>query len=259
MTLQSLKDRSLGVVVPLLLLFSWEFLTRYEIVATQVLVPPRQVYETFMQLLESGELNANLKVSLLRVGAGFVIGATAGFLLGAAMGIFRPVERYVGPIFHAARQIPLLGWLPLIILACGIGEVYKVVFIAIGSLYPLALKTFDGIKGVSHQYVEVARVFAFSRVRLLTTVLLPAALPSIISGLRLSLQMAWMSVIGAELVAASEGIGYMMVMGRQLFQMDVVMVGVIVIGVVGFLLNQIFVVLETRLLGWRRTFNTKQA
>lgn len=255
MTAQRVKDSAIGLVVPLSLVLLWELLTRRELVPVQVLVPPGQVLATFLDMARSGELSSGLTISLLRVGSGFLAGATGGFLFGSAMGLSKTVAGYAGPLFNAVRQVPLLGWLPLLILCFGIGELYKVSFIAIGAFYPMALKTFEGIRGVPHSYVEVVRVLEFSRLQLLGKVLLPAALPSIIHGLRLSLGMAWMSVIGAELVAASEGIGYLMIMGRQLFQMDVVMVGVIVIGMIGFVLNQGFVLLERRFLSWRTTYN----
>lgn len=257
MNLQTVIDKGLGLVVPLFMLIAWEAATRLGIVPITLLVPPRQVLETFQSLVSAGELQDGLKVSLARVGAGFLLGASAGFLLGSAMGLSRTIERYVGPLFHSIRQVPLLGLMPLLMLCLGIGELFKVVFIAIGALYPMTLKTYEGIRGVPRSYVEVVRVFEYSRFKLLCKVLLPAALPSIIYGLRLSLGMAWMLVVGAELVAASEGVGYMMTMGRQLFQMDVVLVGVIVIGTVGFMLNQLFVMIETRYLGWRKAFTPK--
>ena len=113
MTTQRIKDSAIGLIVPLLLLAAWEILTRREIVPVQVLVPPGQVYATFLDMVRSGELPTGLKISLLRVGSGFVVGAGAGFLLGAAMGLSSTVAGYAGPLFNAMRQVPLLGWLVL--------------------------------------------------------------------------------------------------------------------------------------------------
>jgi sulfonate transport system permease protein len=121
----------------------------------------------------------------------------------------------------------------------------------------MTLKTYDGIKGVPASYLEVVRVFEYGWFRLLLTVILPSALPSIITGLRLSLSEAWMLVIGAELVAAGEGIGNVMVIARRLFQTDVVMVGVIVIAITGFAMDKLLGLLETRFLGWHRIQNAR--
>ncbi len=257
MKLRILKNKLFGLVVPLLLLLAWHLITKRELVSPQLLPPPGMLFETWWDMHKSGELATNMKMSLLRVGAGFLLGATAGFLLGTAMGLWKTVEQYLGPLFNFVRQVPIVAWLPFLVLWLGIDELFKIVFISLGALIPMTLKTFDGIKGVSHPYVEVARVFEFGRVKLLRRIMLPAALPSIITGLRLSLGEAWMLVVGAELVAASAGIGNVMTVARRLFQTDVVLVGVIVISITGFVMDRILSLLETRFLGWRRTFNPR--
>lgn len=251
MKLQTIKDKLMGLVLPLLLLAVWEYLTRRELVSPQLLPSPRMLFDTWWELQKSGELAENMRASLLRVSAGFLLGASAGFLLGTAMGLWSSVEQYLGPLFNCVRQVPIVAWLAFLILMLGIDEMFKIVFIALGALIPMTLKTLEGIKGVPHSYLEVARAFEFSRTRLLARIILPAALPSIISGLRLSLSEAWMLVVGAELVAASIGIGNVMTLARRLFQTDVVLVGVIVIAVTGFVMDQLLGLLETRFLSWR--------
>ena len=255
MKLQTIKDTLLALVVPLLLLVAWEYITTRELVSTQLLPPPGMLFETWLDLQQSGELAENMKISLFRVSAGFLLGATSGFLLGTAMGLWKSVERYLGPLFNCVRQVPIVAWLAFLILWLGIDEMFKIVFIALGAMIPMTLKTLEGVKGVSHSFLEVGWVFEYSRLKLLARILLPAALPSIIAGLRLSLSEAWMLVVGAELVASSVGIGNVMTVARRLFQTDVVLVGVIVIAITGFAMDKVLGLLETRLLGWRRSFS----
>jgi sulfonate transport system permease protein len=249
------KDLLLGGLFPLLLLIAWETLTRLELVPSQLLVPPKQVFSTFVDLMQSGELPTHLKISIIRVLEGFALGATLGFVVGAVLGLSKRAEQYGGPFLKVLLQIPILGWMPFLMLCLGFGELFKIVFISLGAFYPMTLNTYEGIKGVSNEYREVGRVFEFGRFRLLREIIIPSAIPSIFTGIRLGLGTAWMLIVGAELVAATEGVGFMMTMGRQLFQLDVVMVGVIVIGTTGYLMNHILKVAEQRLLHWRTTLH----
>ena len=203
-------------------------------------------------MLHSGELADNMKVSLVRVLLGFLLGAATGFLLGTAMGVWRSFEQYFSPLFNCIRQIPIVAWLPFFIIWFGIDELFKVVFIAVGTMIPVAVKTLEGIKGVPAAYLEVVRLFEFGWFRTLRIVIIPSALPSIITGLRLGLSEAWMLVVGAELVAASAGIGNIMTVARRLFQTDVVLVGVIVIAVTGYLMDRLLKLLEIRLVRWHK-------
>jgi sulfonate transport system permease protein len=255
MKLQKLKNLLLGLIIPLILLALWDFITRRELVSIQLLPPPKMLFDTWWDMQISGELAVNMKVSLLRVSLGFLLGASAGFLLGTAMGLWKTVEQYLAPLFTCVRQIPIVGWLPFLILWLGIDELFKIAFIALGTLIPMTVKTYEGIKGVPASYLEVVRVFEFGWFRTLRTVIIPAALPSIITGLRLGLSEAWMLVVGAELIASSAGIGNVMIVARRLFQSDVVLVGVVVIAITGYVMDRMLGLLETRLLGWRRTFD----
>ncbi len=253
--LNKIKNKSLGFIIPAVLLIAWEITTHLELFPRQLLVPPEQVIFTFLDLLKKGDLIVHLKISLIRVIAGFTTGTLAGFILGTTMGLSKNVERYVAPSFHCVRQIPVLGWIPLLMLWLGVGEIFKIVFIAIGAFYPMTLNTFEGIRGVPREYIEVARVFEYSKLKLLQKVILPVALPNILTGIRIGLGMSWMFVVGAELIAASEGIGYLMSWGRQLFQLDIVMMGVVIIGIIGLIMHHIVRLIEFYFLGWRRTFN----
>lgn len=257
MKIEKLKNVLIGLIVPLTVLVAWVLVTRNELFSAQLLPPPQMLFETWLDMQRSGELADNMNVSLARVVLGFLMGAVTGFLLGTAMGVWRSVDQYLSPLFNCLRQIPIVGWLPFFILLLGIDELFKIVFIAVGTLIPVAVKTHEGVKGVPRAYLEVVKVFEFGWFRTLRTVIIPAALPSIITGLRLGLSEAWMLVVGAELVAASAGIGNVMTIARRLFQTDVVLVGVIVIAVTGYLMDRFLGLLESRYIGWRRVDSTR--
>ncbi|MEH3085117.1 MAG: ABC transporter permease subunit [Xylophilus ampelinus] len=239
--------------VPLAALALWWLAARHEWVAPQVLPAPATVRDTFLDLLRSGELAENLRVSLRRVAAGFGAGAAAGLALGVAMGLSRGVKDYVYPLFKAFSQIPVLGWLPLLMLLVGIDEALKVILIAKAAAVPIAINAYKGIQGVPTQCIELARVYGFTRRQLLSKVVFPSALAPIWNGIRYGLTHAWLALVVVELLASSEGIGFMIVYGRQLFQLDVVMAAVAVVGAVGFALDKALALVEARLLRWRRT------
>jgi sulfonate transport system permease protein len=168
------------------------------------------------------------------------------------MGLSKTFEAYVGPIFKALSSVPILGWLPLVIVLAGIDEALKVTIIAIGCVVPVTINTFEGVRNVPRGLVEVAKVFQFNDFQLLRKVVLPAAAPSVYTGISLSISHAWKALVAVELMASSEGIGFLMVMGRQLFQLDVVLATIVVIGLVGLLLDQLLRLSERHFLRWRK-------
>jgi sulfonate transport system permease protein len=244
-----------GIALPLIMIISWEIISRWKIISPAILPPPAKIVSTFISLLKDGVLIFNLKTSLVRVTEGFLIGTSAGLVLGILMGLSKTIEKMVGPLFHAIRQVPRVGWIPLIIIWFGIGEISKIVFISMGAFFPTVLNTFQGIRSVGKEYIEVAQVFEYNQIRLLQKVILPAALPSIFTGVRFSLSVSWMMVVAAELfMATSAGIGNMLAEGREHSRMDIVIVGIIVIGIIGLFMNQFVGLIETRLLRWRKIF-----
>lgn len=238
--------------VPLAVLLLWHIAARNEWIAPQVLPSPEAVAATFAEALRSGELLDNLRISLWRVFAGFGVGLVGGLLIGTAMGLSPTFKDYVYPLFKAFAQVPVLGWLPLLMLLVGIDETLKIILIAKASLVPIALNTYKGIQNVPTRYIEVARVFRFSRWQLLSRVVFPAAAAPIWNGVRYGFTHAWLALVVVELLASSEGLGYMIVFGRQLFQLDVVLAAVVMVGLVGFVLDKMLALIETRLLRWRR-------
>jgi len=256
-----LGRRSLGWLLPVALLGLWTLITEKGWAPPQLLPAPRLVLDTIIDLAKSGELLTNYAISLARVTAGFFVGAVLGALIGTGMGLSRRFEQYVYPLFNALSQVPVLGWLPLAMMVFGIGEELKIVIIAQASLVPVAINVLSGIRRVPVQYLEVARVFEYSRGQLLRRVLFPATVPSLFVGIRYGLTLAWLSLVTVELLASSEGLGFLIVWGRQLFQLDLVLAAIISVGVVGLLLDKGLAALESRLLRWRQeaNFGTNQA
>lgn len=238
--------------VPLALLLLWELAARAGWVPSQVLPAPSLVGQTLAQLAYSGELWDHLSISLVRVAAGFALGLAGGLALGTALGLSPLLRDYVYPGFKALSQVPALGWLPFLMLLVGLDETLKFLLIAKATLVPVTLNTCEGIRGVPQRFVEVARVFGFSRWQLLSRVVFPAAAAPIWSGVRYGLTHAWLALVVVELLASSEGIGFLVVYGRQLFQLDVVLAAVAVIGALGFLLDKALARTEAQVLAWRK-------
>ncbi|SMC29941.1 sulfonate transport system permease protein [Andreprevotia lacus DSM 23236] len=242
----------LALPVPLAILAFWQAAAVYEWVPAQILPSPSAVAATFVDLLRSGELQSNLLISFWRVLWGFLAGAGAGLLLGVGMGLSPLVKDYLYPSFKTFAQVPALGWLPLLMMLVGIDEALKIVLIAKASLVPVTLNTYKGLQGVPTRYIEVAKVYGFSRWQLLRKVVLPAAFPPIWNGVRYGLTHAWLALVAVELLASSEGLGFLIVYGRQLYQLDVVLAAVVVVGAVGLLLDLALAQVEKYLLRWRR-------
>jgi sulfonate transport system permease protein len=241
-----------GLVLPLLLIGAWELSTRFGWVNTRLVVPPTRVLQTALRELTSGELLGHLLSSLARDLGGALLGSVAGIAIGSLLGLSRIWERLLGSSFHAAKQVAIFAWIPLMSVWLGTGEAAKVVFIALAAFYPVALNTFEGIRSVAPEHVEVARVFRFSRTEVLRRVVFPGAAPSILAGIQLALVYSWLATIGAEyLLAAGPGIGNLMIDGREQFQMDKVLVGIILVGGVGFSISSLASLLERRTLSWR--------
>jgi sulfonate transport system permease protein len=237
----------LPLLVPAAVVLAWQVTAQRGLLPVQILPPPALVVSTFGDLLRDGTITTDLLISLWRITIGFLIGSAAGLVLGAAMGLSRAVDEYCGPLFRALAQIPSLGWVPILILIFGLDEIVKYLIIAKACFIPTTLATAQGIRNVPRQYLEVASVLRLSRRSVLTKVALPGALPTIFGGLRLALSHAWIALIVVEMLAATEGVGYMMVWGRTLFQIDIVIVGMILIGIIGFVMDVGLIRLERRL------------
>lgn len=240
-----------GVTPPLLLIGAWQAASASGLFPAQVLVPPTEVARTLVDLIGNGELLHHLGESLFRLLFGFMAGSLAGLAFGAALAQSRWIEALFGPLFQAIRQVPVLAFIPMLVLLLGIEEGFKIVVVAVAAFFPVALATFDGVRGVPRTWLEVARVYRTPLVPFVTRILLPATIPPVLTGLRLGLTRAWLVLVAAELLAADSGLGQMMEMGRQLFRIDVVLAGVVVSGLIGFALDRGAKWIERRATRWR--------
>jgi sulfonate transport system permease protein len=247
-----LRRASRGVVLPILCLLLWEMTSHLRLIDPRILPPLEQVARTAFEQVMHEHLLYNLAASLMRDVSGFAIGTFIGIGLGTVLGLSRLADRLLTPTFNAVRQVAVLAWIPLISIWFGFGEAAKIVFIVAAAVIPVVLNTYEGMRGASTQLVEVARALKFSRWQLVTRLYLPAALPSILTGVHLALIYSWVASVGAEyFMTVGPGIGGLIIAGREQFRMDKVMLGILVLGVVGFLINHGASVIEARLLRWR--------
>lgn len=189
-------------------------------------------------MIVNGDLAANLGISLKRVALGFAAGAASGLLLGTLIGLSRTIEALLKPTLTAFVQVPVLAWIPMLMIPFGIGETLKLVAIGMAAFTPVVMNTAKGFHQVPKNLVEIGTIYRLNWVQRTLHIMLPGALPAIFVGLRLSLTYAWHSLVVVELVASTEGIGYMAVMARQMFQLDVMLATMMVIGIVGFALDR---------------------
>jgi sulfonate transport system permease protein len=239
----------LAWVLPLGILLLWCLGSHYRWMSEQILPSPLLVWQTLLELSRE-QLWTHLGVSLQRLSYGLLGGVAAGILLGALLGISSHAERLIYPTFSALAQIPTLAWIPLFMLLFGIGETLKLVVLIKAVIVPVSVHTLVGIRDAQPQLREAAAVLRLPGLLRLRRLLIPAALPSFMAGLRLALATGWSSLLAVELLASSEGIGYLMVWGRQLFMLDIVFVCILVIGLLGILLDRTLQWLDRRLIDW---------
>ncbi|WP_197672980.1 ABC transporter permease [Verrucomicrobium sp. GAS474] len=241
----------LGFLVPLLVLGIWSLASAREWLPPNILPSPVAVAHSFADLISGGDLLSNLGTSLLRVLKGFLLGGSIGLVLGCAMGFSPVVESWIGPLFRAIAQIPSIALIPLLIQFLGIDEALKLFIMAKSCAIPITFTSSDGIRNIPVQYIEVGKVLRLRRRTILRRVILPGALPSLFTGIRQGLSHVWVSLVAVEILASTEGIGYLMSWGRQIFQLDQVFVCIVVIGLVGFLFDFGLRRAEARLLRWK--------
>lgn len=241
-----------GLVLPLLILVAWDLLARRGGSLGFAFVSLDQLGRAFVDMVSSGSLPRHVGASLLRVAIGLSVGGLGGVLIGAAMALSPALDKVVGPVFHAIRQVPTLGWIPLLGLWFGYGELPKDLIVIKAAMFPLVLNTYEGLKGVKAAQIDVGRVLTLNPLQLFFKVRLPAALPMILTGLQQALAFCWIACIGVEILFGSgDGIGAMIETGQIEGRMDVVLIGVIFVGLIAFTLTRLFTRLAAPALRWR--------
>ncbi len=245
--------RPWGILPILVFLGGWEITARLKVIPGHFFFPPfSSVVQEFYYLILNGVLVENFLRSLLRVLIGFSTGSIAGLMVGIMMGWKETVNKALHPIFSLFYPIPALGWLPILMLWFGIGEILPIAIIFICSFFPVLYNTVTGIKTVNPDFIKVAETLGASKKKILTTVLIPLALPNIFTGLRLEAGMAWRVIIAAEMVAIPTGIGALLMKAESLIRIDIIIVCLMVLSVMCLSFEKFFLLMERKLTGkWR--------
>lgn len=245
--------RLAGFLLPVILAILWEILVRAGLANGRLMPPPSVVGKTLWQLAVSGELWTHAAATLWRVAAGFGIGAAVGTALGALTGALPLARGLLDPTLQALRAIPSIAWVPLFILWFGIFEASKVALIAVGVFFPVYLGVAAAILSIDRKIVEVGRVFRLGKLAMVRRVLLPAILPDWFTALRGGLGLGFMFVVAAEIMGASEGLGYLLVDGQQLGRPDTIIAAIIAFAVLGKLADGLLLALTRPFLAWQDT------
>ncbi len=246
----------LAWLLPVLTLMAAEAAGRLGWVSSNLLPTPSDVARALFDLGGQAVLG-HVAASTARVGAGFTIGAALALIVGSLVGLSATARAVLDPSFQALRAIPSLAWVPLLLLWLGIGEAPKLAMIAIGAFFPVYMGVVAGIRGVDRKLVEVARLMRLRPLALVRRVLLPAALPSVMTGLRNGLSLAWMFMVAGELIAASSGLGYLLTDGRETSRADLVLAAIVLLAILGKLSDTAMAALENHLLSWRDTVDAE--
>lgn len=241
----------LGSLLPVLLVAVWEVLSRTGVFPAYQLPAPSTILSTIREMAQDGSLYSHVGITTFRVFAGFIIGTLLAIVLGSIVGFYEKAEQIFDPMIQAFRSIPSLAWVPLFILWMGIGEPSKVTMIAVGVFFPVYLNVVSGIAGVDRKLIEVGKMYGLNTFQLIRRVILPASMPSFLTGLRSGLGLGWMFVVAAELMGASTGLGYLLVLGQNTLSPEIIIASIILFAIIGKLTDWILKIVEQRALHWQ--------
>jgi sulfonate transport system permease protein len=238
-------------VVPVLILLLWQLAAEAGLISTRMLAPPSAIARAAWVLIASGELAHHLLVSLQRVAIGLGIAIAAGTSFGLVAGLSRLGEDAIDATLQMLRALPFLALVPLLILWLGIGEATKIALVALGATFPIYLTLFGGIRGTDPKLLEAGQILGLSRTEKILHIVLPAALPQALVGLRYALGTAWLSLVVGEQINATAGIGFLVMDAREFLRTDIIVVGLMVYALLGLGADQLVRMLERRALAWR--------
>ena len=245
-----LPTRVAGPLFVLFLLAVWETLSQLRLVNVVLFPPVTTVLGRFFALWADSTFPTHLLPTLRRMALGYAIAAALGISLGTLMGYWRGVADRLAPLLEFLRPLPPVAVIPAFVLFLGIGDEMKVAVVLFGCFWPILLNTIDGVRGVHPTILEVARMYQFTTPRTLRSVVLPAAMPQIMAGLRTSLAIALIVAIVSEMIGATQGVGFFILLAQRSFRMPDMYAGIILLAVLGYTLNRGFLLLESRLMAW---------
>lgn len=251
-----LKYTMYSVITVLAFLLVWQILVVTGVLSTRTIAAPSQVFATFFEKFTStapdgATIFTNIFVSLRVSLTGLVLAIIVGVPLGLLMGWYKPLDRFIRPVFEIIRPIPPIAWIPLSILWVGIGLGAKAMIIFFSAFVPCVINSYTGIKATNRVHISVAKTFGASDFKIFRTVGVPSAMPMAFAGIRIALGNSWGTLVAAELLAANAGLGYMIMMGRQFVRPDVIILGMITIGLLGYIFTWIFTKIENVVVRWR--------
>jgi sulfonate transport system permease protein len=255
--IRKIYDQIAPWMVPILLLIAWQLFSAIGWISEKVLPSPLEVVLAGIALTKNGELLTNIGVSFTRAFIGFVIGGGIGLILGLLNGIYPVAEKYLNTTIQMFRNIPHLALIPIVILWFGVGEEAKIFLVIIGVFFPIYINTYHGVVSVPKDLIEMGKVYGLSKWILFSNVIFPGALPSILVGLRYAFGVMWLTLIVAETVAASSGIGYMAMNAREFMQLDVVVLSILLYALLGKLADSLAKFLEQYFLKWNPAYQKK--
>jgi sulfonate transport system permease protein len=239
-----------GLVIPVAVLVSWQVLSDMGRVNESIFANPFRIAESFESMIAKGTYFKHITASLIRILKGFAIGSLIGFSLGTLTVLFKWIGWLFDIVIGLLRPVPPISFIPFLILWLGIGEKSKVAVITIGAFWPVLLNTMYGIKSADEKLLELGRAFGKDKRTVLFKLILPSAFPSIFTGLRLAIGNAWNCVVTAEMIASSVGLGFLISYGRELSRPEVLFVGIVSIGIVGFFVDALVIRLQRRVVYW---------
>lgn len=255
LSFRSAVERAAPWFVPIGLLIIWELGARTGFIEARTLPAPSQVAVAFWESAKSGELGRNVLISFERAIIGLAIGGGLGFVLGILTGVSRRAELLLDSGLQMLRNVPHLAIIPMVILWFGIDETAKIFLVAVGTLFPVYLNTYHGIRTIDRGLIEMAEVNGLGKFAIFWRVLLPGAMPSVLVGLRYALGIMWLTLIVAETISASSGIGYMTMNAREFLQTDVVVLGILVYAILGKAADTATKLIENRVLAWHPAYH----
>ena len=249
--LKKVRGLALGLIIPFILLVVWEAAVRFNWLDAYVFPAPTTILQKIIELAQEGTLWGHVGVTFFRVFIGFLAGTIAAVVFGSIVGYFKWFEQLMDPLIQAFRSIPSLAWVPLFILWMGIGESSKVMLIAVGVFIPIYLNIVSGIQGVDRKLIEVGKIYHFTPLQIVRRIIFPASLPSFLVGLRSGVGLGWMFVVAAELMGASQGLGYLLVVGQNTYSPELIIASIILFALLGKVTDSLLKALEARALKWQ--------
>lgn len=253
-----LPQSIIGIILPIIIILIWQFLALTETIRSNLLPPPQEVINEILILTRDGSLFSHILITLSRVFYGFIFGAIAATILGVLTGVSPLMRRFFDPTIQALKAVPSLAWVPLFILWFGIFEDSKIALISVGVFFPIYLNLMMGIRQIDKKMVEVAHVYNLNSFQTIRWILLPGIIPEWVTGLRSGLALGWMFVIAAELMGASEGLGYLMIDGQMTGRPALIIGALILFAMIGKLTDELIYFSAKPFLKWKVSLDTMQ-